>query len=99
LALHAAKSPRLVSAIARTTHPKTAISVGTCHHSPPKPPTKNRPPNPPTKPKPSHQNCQVLRQDDGTYLRLAPGRNVVQLLQDLGQFNVLLMALKVGGLV
>lgn len=42
------------------------------------------------------QTPQLIRQDDGSYVRINPGRNILQLLQDLGQFNTLLAALKVG---
>jgi hypothetical protein len=37
-----------------------------------------------------------VRQDDGSYARVNPGRNILQLLEDLGQFNTLLAAIKVG---
>jgi hypothetical protein len=39
--------------------------------------------------------ARLLRKDDGGYTTVAPGRNVLQLLEDLGQFQVLLAALKV----
>jgi hypothetical protein len=37
---------------------------------------------------------QVVRQDDGSYTAVNSSRDVVQLLQDLGNFNTLLAALK-----
>lgn len=40
-------------------------------------------------------SSQLVRRDDNTFTRVAAGRNVLQVLEDLGQFNTLLAALKV----
>jgi hypothetical protein len=61
---------------------QTLRCVPALTHAPPA--LSDRPPPPP-----------VVRQGDGKYTSVAPARNVLQLLQDLGQFSTLLAALKV----
>jgi hypothetical protein len=59
------------------------------------PPPTSAPPHPTPHPiNPSPTRTQIVRWDDGNFKSIAPGRNVLQLLQDLGQYSTLLAALK-----